>query len=42
MTDVFGWNEGRLDHIAHEQATDPFGVLAVGLIALLWFCIFGV
>lgn len=28
-------------HIAHEQVADLFGILAVGLIALLWLSIFG-
>lgn len=28
-------------HVAHEQVADPFSILAVGFIALLRFCIFG-
>lgn len=31
----------RFYHIAHEQIADPFGILAVGLVALLRLRIFG-
>ena len=31
----------RFYHVAHEQVADPFCILAVGLIALLWLSIFG-
>ena len=35
LTDIRGRDIARLDHVAHEQVTDPFRVLAVRLIALL-------
>ena len=41
MTDLSGWDKGRFDHIAHKQIEDPFSVLTVGLISLLWFCVLG-
>lgn len=28
------------DHVTHKEITDPFGILTVGFIALLRFCIF--
>ena len=42
MTDFGGWDKGRLDHVTHEQITDPFGILTVGLISLLRFGVLGV
>ena len=41
MTDVSRWNKGRLDHVAHEEVTDPFGILTVCLVPLLRFGVFG-
>ena len=41
LADGSRWNKAGLDHPAHNEITDPFGILAVGLVALLRFCIFG-
>lgn len=35
MADVGGRDKAWFNHIAHEKITDPFGILAVSLIALL-------
>jgi hypothetical protein len=35
VSDVRRRDKARLDHIAHEQVTNPLGILAVGLVALL-------
>ena len=35
LTDIRRGNEGRLDHVAHEEVTDPSGILAVGLVSFL-------
>ena len=35
MSDGRRWNKAWLDHIAHEQVANPFGILAVGLVPLL-------
>jgi hypothetical protein len=37
MTNLGGWDKGRLDHVAHEQIAYPLRVLTVGLVSLLWF-----
>ena len=42
MTDFSGWDKRRPDHVAHEQITDPFRILTVGLISLLRFGVLGV
>ena len=39
VANVSRWNKRRFDHVAHEQITDPLGVLTVSLISFLWFCI---
>ncbi len=41
MSNFRGWNKAGFNHIAHEEVTDPFGVFAVGLVALLRFRVFG-
>ena len=41
VTDISRRDKGRPDHVTHEQVADPFGILAVGLVSLLWFRIFG-
>ena len=41
LADFGGRDKTWFYHIAHEQVSDPFGILAVGLIALLRFGIFG-
>jgi len=42
MTYFSRWDKRGLDHFTHEQITDPFRVLTVGLISLLWFGVLGV
>ena len=42
MADVFRRDKGRFDHVAHEQVTNPFGILPVCLVPFLRFGIFGV
>jgi hypothetical protein len=37
MTNLGGWDKGRLDHVTHEQIAYPLRVLTVGLIPFLWF-----
>ncbi len=41
LADFRGRDKTRFYHIVHEQVSDPFGILAVSLIALLRLCIFG-
>jgi hypothetical protein len=36
------WDKGRFDHAAHEQVTDPTGILTVGFVSLLWFGLLGI
>ena len=40
--DVGRWYKAGLDHAAHIQVADSLGVLAVGFVALLRLCVFGV
>ena len=35
-------DKGRLDHVAHEQVTNPLGILTVSLVGFLGFGVFGV
>ena len=39
-----GWrrDKGRLDHVAHEQVTNPLGILTISLVAFLGLGVFGV
>lgn len=41
MTNVSWWDKTSLDHPTHKEVTDPSGILAVGLVAFLRFCVFG-
>ena len=41
MANSWRWDKGRLDHAAHEQVTDPAGILTVGFVSLLWFGVLG-
>lgn len=41
LTNVCRWNKGGLDHAAHIQVADPFGIFAVSLIPLHRLGIFG-
>lgn len=34
-----GGNKAWLDHVAHEQVADPFGILSVCFVALLRLCV---
>ena len=42
LADVRRWDKAGLDHAAHIQVADPFGVFAVGFVALLRFRVFRV
>ncbi len=42
LTDIRRGNEGRPDHVAHEEITDPSGILSIGLVAFLRLGVFGV
>ena len=42
LVDVGRWYKAGLDHAAHIQVADSLGVLAVGFVALLRLCVFGV
>lgn len=37
MPNIRRGNKAGLNHVTHEEVTDPFGILAVGLVALLRF-----
>lgn len=39
MTDIRWKNKTRFGDVAHEQITDPFGILAIRLVGILWFCV---
>ena len=41
MADGWRLDEGRFDHVAHEQVTNPLCVLPVSLVALLRLCVLG-
>ena len=41
LTDISGRDKGRLNHAAHIQVADPFGILTVGLVSLLRLGVFG-
>jgi hypothetical protein len=42
MTNIGRRDEGRFDHVTHEQIADPLCVLTVGLISLLRLGVLGV
>lgn len=42
LADAGRWDKAGTDHTAHEQVTDPAGVLAVSLVAFLRFGVLGV
>ena len=42
MTNLGGWDKGRLDHVTHEQIAYPLRILTVSLIPFLWFGVLGV
>ena len=41
LSDISGRDKRGLDHAAHIQVTDPFGVFPVSFVSLLRLCIFG-
>ena len=42
MANSWRRDKGRLDHVAHEQVTNPLGILTVSLVAFLGLGVFGV
>lgn len=42
LADTGRWDKAGTDHTAHEQITDPAGILTVSLVALLRFGVLGV
>ena len=39
MTNLWRRDKASLNHIVHNEITDPFGIFAVGLVSLLRLCV---